>query len=240
MTRLYVSGVPLAVGARLALPESAKAHVRARRVREGESLVLFDGSGQEFLATLVALDRKEAFVEIQSVAAGLGFATPQLTLALSVIAADRMDWAIQKCCELGIAAVIPVLAERSQAPGNAAHKVAHWQAVAASAAEQSGRAQVANIAAPLRLEAALSFCKLRPKKSDFAPQVWMCEQTSSAPTPAPAEAEHFVFVGPEGGWTDAERAHFATENTRTLPLSRATLRTETAAVAAAVKLLQIQ
>jgi 16S rRNA (uracil1498-N3)-methyltransferase len=239
VTRLYVTETPLSVGAEIALPDAARAHVRARRVREDEALVLFDGSGQEFAATLVTLDRRDAIVRIDSLYEGLGFARPHLTIGLSVIAADRMDWAIQKCCELGVAVIVPILAHRSQAPGNAANKVPHWRAVAASAAEQSGRSLVATIESPLPIQDALNFERFASKNGTFAPQVWMCEQSAAAEGLSPNAQANYIFVGPEGGWADEERAQFLQAKARTLVLSRATLRSETAAVAAAVKLTQI-
>jgi 16S rRNA (uracil1498-N3)-methyltransferase len=237
MTRLFVHALSLTVGAQCALPDAALAHVRARRLREGDAITLFDGSGAEFHGTLTSLDRKAAFVTLKTQSKGLGFETPALTLALSVIAADRMDWAIQKACELGVTQIIPILAERSQAPGNAANKVGHWQAIAASAAEQSGRAMVATIAPPVKLAAALDSARLSPKTAQFAPQVWMCDRADASDSIAPTLQEHIAFIGPEGGWTEAERGVLRANHARTLVLSRATLRTETAAVAAAVMLL---
>jgi 16S rRNA (uracil1498-N3)-methyltransferase len=235
MTRLYVADRALAVGAQIALSDAPLAHLRARRAREGEAVTLFDGSGADFLGELVRLDRRDALVHLSQRVEGLGFGEPTLTIALSVIAADRMDWAIQKTAELGVARIIPILAERSQAPGNAANKVAHWQAVAASAAEQCGRARVAQVRAPLRLIDALKLLK----SAQTAPQVWVCERDEIAiqPTRGAGEGGNAVFIGPEGGWSETEHASFVQEKARVLCLSRATLRTETAAITAAAMLL---
>jgi 16S rRNA (uracil1498-N3)-methyltransferase len=235
MTRLYVTDIALAVGAQVALPATALAHVRARRTREGEAITLFDGSGVEFVGTLIRLDRRDAIVNIAQRAEGLGFAGPTLTIALSVIATDRMDWAIQKMAELGVAEIIPILAERSQAPGNAANKVSHWQAVAASAAEQCGRARVAQVRPPIRSSDLL----IALKSAETAPQVWMCErdETIFHSQIDAGVTGNLVFIGPEGGWSEAERAHFVAAKARVLCLSRATLRAETAAIVAAAMLL---
>ena len=222
------------------LPEAARAHVRARRLREGETVTLFDGAGQEYVAALVNIERRDISVRIESVAPGLGFATPELTLGLSVIAADRMDWAIQKVCELGVARIIPILAERSQAPGNAVNKVPHWQAVASSAAEQSSRARVAAIAQPMRVEDALNFGRYLPESAQITPQVWLCERAEPSSILDVPTSSNFVFVGPEGGWAQSELATFESVKARTLVLSRATLRSETAAVAAALLLLPVR
>ncbi len=230
----------LAVGAEIMLPDAARAHVRARRLREGDTVVLFDGSGQEYGAALVTIDRRDVCVRIESCAYGLGFAAPELTLGLSVIAADRMDWAIQKVCELGVARIVPILAERSQAPGNAANKLPHWQAVAAAAAEQCGRARVATISSPMRVQEALNLGRYLPEDTHIAPQVWMCERAEPDPSVADSARENIVFIGPEGGWAQSELAMFESEKARTLVLSRATLRTETAAVAAALLLLSVR
>jgi 16S rRNA (uracil1498-N3)-methyltransferase len=235
MTRLYVPDLALAAGAELTLPDAAVAHLRARRAREGEPIALFDGNGADYEGTLVRMDRRDAVVHIVKRVDGLGFAAPTLTIALSVIAADRMDWAIQKMAELGVAEIIPILAERSQAPGNAANKVSHWQAVAASAAEQCGRARVALVRPPVRLSDALMV--LQTAKT--APQVWVCERDETAfhREIGVGATGNIMFIGPEGGWSEAERAQFVAAKARVLCLSRATLRAETAAIAAAAMLL---
>ncbi len=228
MLRLYVASTPRGDEI-LSLPAAQFAHVKARRCSVGDEILLFDGSGQEWQGRLHDITKRDALVEIGPARDGLGFATPEITLALSVIAADRMDWAIQKCCELGVARIVPLLAQRSQAPGNAANKTGHWQSIAAAAAEQCGRATVTKIAPAQTLTTLLSV--------QSAPQVWLMQQSEAHSAAPEIIADALVCIGPEGGWTAAELVQFQLANAFALSLSHATLRAETAAIVAVAKLL---
>jgi 16S rRNA (uracil1498-N3)-methyltransferase len=229
MTQLYLSD-PIQAGAGIVLPEAAARHVRVLRLREGDPVTLFDGSGWVWPAMIALVSKRDVHVDVGARAQGLGYASPEITLALAVIAADRMDWAIQKAVELGVAAIQPVLAERSQGAHFAEKKLLHWQGVAIAAAEQCGRAKIAQFLLPKSVEEVLAAYP--------AQHAWVCDFDGEV-VPAPTSAQSvLVFVGPEGGWTPAERRAFSERSVPRLSLSQATLRAETAAIAAMVRLTQ--
>ena len=115
--RLFVdaSGIALAEGASVVLPEPAAHHaMRVLRLREGDALTLFDGTGGEWRATIAAAGRRDATVAIGAhdpVERESPFAA---TLVVSTLATDAMDYAVRKAVELGAAAIVPVVAARSQ------------------------------------------------------------------------------------------------------------------------------
>jgi 16S rRNA (uracil1498-N3)-methyltransferase len=129
----------------LALPEDAARHVQVVRLQPGDAIVLFDGRGGEWEATVRAMGRRDVSVDVlahRAVDRELPF---DATIAVGMPANERMDALVEKATELGVAAIQPLLMTRSvlRLSGERADKrVAHWQAVAVGAAEQSGRTRV--------------------------------------------------------------------------------------------------
>lgn len=150
--RLHVDS-PLVAGAELALPDAASRHVQVLRLQPGAALTLFDGRGGEWSAEVLAIGRKTVSARVgmhRDVEREL--ATP-VTLALGMPANERMDGLVEKATELGVAAIQPLVCERSVlrlAGDRADRKAAHWQAIAVAACEQSGRNRVPQVA-PVRL-----------------------------------------------------------------------------------------
>ncbi len=231
MLRLYIEREHWA-GNRVTVPSAQLAHLRARRIEVGEAVCVFNGDGNDAFGHLTALGKRDAVIEIDRTVLGLGFATPEITLALSIIANDRMDWAVQKATELGVAAIVPVMAQRSQLAHLGEKKRPHWQGVAVSAAEQSGRAQVATIRPAMSLAAALAQASATDADALFT-------QMGAAPIRLrhPMNRSAMIFVGPEGGWTADELTAFAGHGAHGVGLGHATLRAETAALAAIANLI---
>ncbi|HEY4747010.1 MAG TPA: 16S rRNA (uracil(1498)-N(3))-methyltransferase, partial [Steroidobacteraceae bacterium] len=155
LTRVYVDA-PLAAGTRITLEGGAARHLtRVLRLRVGEALTLFNGSGGEYAASIeqsqggrvaVAIDGQRA-IERESPLA--------LTLAQGVSRGERMDLVVQKATELGVSGLVPVLTERSVVrltAQQAERRLNHWRAIAVAACEQSGRNRLPAIAAPVPLK----------------------------------------------------------------------------------------
>lgn len=142
--RLHVDS-PLAAGLEFALPEDAARHVQVRRLQPGEPLTLFDGRGGEWRAEVLRMGKRDVEVRVDAhvaVERELPFA---LEIALGMPTNERMDALVEKATELGATAIRPLHAVRSvlRLEGErASRRVAHWQAVAAGAAEQCGRTRV--------------------------------------------------------------------------------------------------
>ena len=220
-------------GGEVALPDALAHHaLRVLRLRDGEAVVLFDGSGGEVEARL-AVRGKAVFAQLGEARAVERESPLRIVLVQALASGDKMDWVVQKAVELGAHAVQPVQAERSvlRLAGERADKrVAHWQQVAVAACEQCGRNRVPEIR-PLQALApwlgahrdALNYVLAPGGAAGFADE------------PEPKDVVH-LLVGPEGGWSEVEIAAFDAAGCHRVRLGPRVLRTETAGLAAVAAL----
>src|SRR4051812_30673666 len=146
----------LTEGAVLALPSGAARHVQVLRMQPGDPLVLFDGRGGEWDATVSRMGRSEVTVTVGAHRAIERESGRQVHLALGMPANDRMDWLVEKAAELGGASIQPLLTDRTVVRLNgerASRRQEHWQAIAIAACEQCGRNRVPQVHVPLELSA---------------------------------------------------------------------------------------
>jgi len=196
--------------------------------------------GQEFDVSANGVVRRSRIVSVEDsrVEFELGdevplASAPKLTLLLAVFKFDRMEWAIEKCTELGVARIIPAIARRTDAhlASAAAKRVERWQRIALQAAEQSRRPTPPEIAAPAKLSDAVSLTgSLRIVLSESEQQRHLRDAIESQPTDA--EEDTILAVGPEGGWTADELQQFEQATWISASLGTTILRAETAAIAA--------
>jgi 16S rRNA (uracil1498-N3)-methyltransferase len=163
---------------------------------------------------------------------------PQITLVLSIFKFDRMEWAIEKCTELGVARIVPVIARRTEShlADAAAKRSERWQRIARQAAEQSRRTSPPEVSQPIKLKDALALAgNTRILLSESEKDLRLKDALQSAAT------DVILALGPEGGWTDSELDHFRDAGWVSASLGDTVLRAETAAIAAvAVVLAQLQ
>ncbi|MGH8025230.1 MAG: 16S rRNA (uracil(1498)-N(3))-methyltransferase [Pseudoxanthomonas sp.] len=229
LTRCHVDA-PLAVDASIALPESAAAHlVRVLRLREGDECVLFNGDGNDYGARLSSVGKRETIVEIRSRHSVDNESPLRITLMQGIARGEKMDLILQKATELGVAAIVPVLAERTEVKLDAERtqkRMAHWRSVIVSACEQSGRAAIPQLAAPATLaDAAEAIADALKLTLDPVGEHTLASLT------APASSATLA-IGPEGGWSPRDRDTLRTAGFSGLRLGPRVLRTETAGLAA--------
>jgi 16S rRNA (uracil1498-N3)-methyltransferase len=225
--RLFVERL-VATGAAWPLPEAAARHVRVLRLQPGDALLLFDGSGREWPATIATLGRSAIEVVCAPPVAVDRELPVAVTLAVGMPANDRMDFLVEKATELGVAEVQPLVCERSvlKLSGERADKrVAHWQGVAVAASEQSGRTRVPRIAAVRTLAAWLD--ALPP--TDGAARL-LLSLADAQPLPAAPQAV-VALSGPEGGLSPAEEALARARGFTPVSLGPRVLRADTAPLA---------
>jgi 16S rRNA (uracil1498-N3)-methyltransferase len=166
---------------------------------------------------------------------------PKITIALSIFKFDRMEWAIEKCTELGVAQIIPLIAQRTQKHLAAAapKRVERWKRVAQSASEQSRRLTSPEIAEPIQVDDVISHLGgTRIVLSESAHELTLKEALGSSSEVCRAETSglHPAMIalafGPEGGWTESELEQFRSAGWIPASLGRSILRAETAVIAA--------
>jgi 16S rRNA (uracil1498-N3)-methyltransferase len=156
---------------------------------------------------------------------------PRITLALSIFKFDRMEWAIEKCTELGVTRIIPLIARRTDPhlASAAAKRVERWRRIAAQAAEQSRRDSAPELDAPRKLKALLTLPDVRIVLSEAEQDRALKDAIGAVPA---SQANLALAIGPEGGWTDEELNSFAQSGWISASLGTTILRVETAAIAA--------
>jgi len=196
------------------------------RYRVGDEVVLFDGIKTERLYKLSRIEQDA--VELKMVTEfERKLPHRHVYLFFSLLKKDKNEWVIQKCTELGVSNFVPVIAGRSEKTG---FNVERAEKIAVEAAEQCGRSDIPHIREPLSLEEAL-------REYQGKVQLLFCEETVTAPPAKILQLPTGVLIGPEGGWTEAELEQFNQAQVGGISLGHLTLRAETAAVAAATKLL---
>ena len=220
---------PLIEGAELSLNDSAVQHLgRALRMRPGGSIRLFDGAGNEHHAELLELSKRVIRVRVGSKIDGGSESMLTVELGQVMSRGERMDYAVQKATELGVSRIVPLFSERCEVklnPERQAKRVDHWQQVAISACEQSGRSRVPQIAMPQPLNQWLESCE-----SDLRLVLHPDAATPLAQRQNPASIS--LLIGPEGGLSDVEIDTARAQGFESLQLGPRVLRTETAPVAA--------
>jgi 16S rRNA (uracil1498-N3)-methyltransferase len=197
------------------------------RFRPGQEVVLFDGLEHERLYAVNQLTKAVAKLELIT---DFERKLPSRNVYLfwSLLKKDKNDWVLQKATELGVSHFVPLLAERSEKTGFNSERA---EKIVMEAAEQCGRSDLPKIREPILLQSALH---------EYAGKLplFVCEQHELTKAKTPNYKDVGVLVGPEGGWSDAEKQLFLSQEVGRLPLGDFTLRAETAAVVASAKLLQ--
>jgi len=220
----------LAPGARLALPRDAGHHAsRVLRLREEDAVVLFSGAGGEYESRIVRISRDEVEVEVGRFSPLERESPLAITLVQGISSGDRMDLTIQKVVELGVAAIQPVLAERSvvKLKGERVDsRREHWQRVAAAACEQCGRNRVPAVAAAVPVAAY--------QAPDGALKLLLAPGAQSGLRSIQAGTDRPVVLaaGPEAGFSPREEVLLVAAGFVPVHLGPRVLRTETAGPAA--------
>jgi 16S rRNA (uracil1498-N3)-methyltransferase len=202
--------------------------VRVLRARIGEDFDIATGEAvRRGRITSVKEDRVEFELGEEISAAGM----IEITLVLAIFKFDRMEWAIEKCTELGVSRIVPVISRRtdSHLAVASAKRVERWQRIARQASEQSRRTTPPEILPPIRFAdaltgaAALRIVLAESEERSLLRDVLKSNASASA---------IILAIGPEGGWTEDELQSFQQAGWISASLGNTILRAETAAIAA--------
>lgn len=197
--------------------------LRVLRFRPNDQLVLFnDETERIYKITKIEFPHSvhlELVTELER-----KIPSKHIYLLWSLLKKDKNDWVLQKGTELGVRNFVPIIAERSEKTGfviERAHKIL------VEAAEQSGRADIPDVREPITTATAVAEYTNMP--------LLICEQGEQSVDVKALEAAA-LLIGPEGGWSAAERQLFIDNNIQHIALSPFTLRAETAAIIAAAQI----
>ncbi|HEY8592514.1 MAG TPA: 16S rRNA (uracil(1498)-N(3))-methyltransferase [Sphingomicrobium sp.] len=192
------------------------------RLGTGAQVLLFDGHSGEWLATVADAGKKRMTLAVEQ-RTREPETIPDVWLAFAPVKRTQTDWLVEKATELGAARLVPAITQRTIAERV---RLDRLQGIAIEAAEQCGRTRVPEIAEPVSLKQLLQQCAER--RLYFADETGG-EEAAGAFKPGPA----LILTGPEGGFTDEERALVrAAPNAVAVSLGPRILRAETAALAA--------
>ena len=221
---------PLAVGSQCQLDDNAANHVgRVLRMQAGQALLLFNGDGHDYHATITEAGKKHVQVAVTEAAENETESPLRVVLAQTLSKGDRMDYAVQKAVEMGVSEIVPLTTERCDVKlkGDREDKrLRHWQQVAISAAEQCGRARIPEIQPVMTVQQWLEHaraCDLR---------LVLHHRTERSLNTLEKPSSIALMIGPEGGLTAEEIALAEDNGFLPVALGPRVLRTETAPVAA--------
>lgn len=204
------------------------------RLRRGERIIFFSDKpeyiGYDFVAELKNIEGASAIFMFREKIENMCEPSKKLILYQSLIKKDRFEWVLEKATEVGVSEIIPVISARSEKKSLNKDRCF---SIMKEAAEQSGRAIIPKLHEVSSLDRAIALADSSGAKTYFA-----CEDEKENMIRGAGDRAMNLFIGPEGGWSDPEI--FAVQRKPSfeiVSLGRLTLRSETAAAAAAYILL---
>jgi len=210
--------------------QEARHILNVMRLKENDKVVVFDGTGTEYIGFIKEVKLKSVLVEVVSTRTPTLEKIPEITLAQCVPKKDKMDYIVEKSTELGVKTIIPLLSERTISTPmekKVTQRLERWKKIARAASKQSGRLDVPNI---LKVEKFYNIID-KVNEYDLALLAYLSEDTIDIKT-ALSDFETgkiIVFIGPEGDFTP-EEIKIAQDNTscKFITLGKRVLKSDTA------------
>lgn len=228
----FFTNSPLALNTSVQLSDNAATHAtRTLRLNVGDNAIIFNGDGFDYECTLTSIKKNNVIATITSTTPVSNESALSITLLQAISSGDRMDFTIQKAVELGVKNIQPITSQRSVvklSAERAEKRTEHWQNVAISACEQSGRAVIPKVFPPLPLKNWLS-----QNPNNHATRILLNPVGAKrlAEMQQPASAIQ-LLVGAEGGLSQSEIDLASSQGFQSIVLGPRILRTETAALTA--------
>ncbi len=237
ITRLYHPN-NLECGSTIQLNADTSSHlIRVLRTKQNHPVTLFNGDGYDYQCKTIDTDPRKTSVLIETKNRVDNESNLSITLLQGLSRQDRMDTTIQKCVELGVNKIIPVICQRSNVRmdnDKQLKKHQHWNKVAISACEQSGRCSIPEITNIMPLNKITNILQTGALKILLSPNSSMSLKDTEQNNQVIE-----IFIGPEGGFNSDEVQHLKKINFNEIMFGPRILRTETAgpAVLSALQML---
>ncbi|HEX4823176.1 MAG TPA: 16S rRNA (uracil(1498)-N(3))-methyltransferase [Candidatus Polarisedimenticolaceae bacterium] len=230
MRRVF-SAAPCAPGTSIVLDPEESHHVsRVLRLRTGDEVAVFDGSGGEWDATIEAIEKSVVRLQVRDPRTGDSEPPIAIVVHQAIVRPERVEWVLQKGTEVGVSAFRLFAAERSEADVPSPARLERYERIVMEAAKQSGRRRVPTVSIGA-IEAA------SPERRCFVLDTSSGGVAFATALARGATREVGIAVGPEGGFSEAELERSAAQGWDAVSLGPRILRTETAGVVAAAIVL---
>jgi 16S rRNA (uracil1498-N3)-methyltransferase len=193
------------------------------RLEAGEEIILFEHGGDDNVVSIVDITKDYITVRVQSTEKHAQN-TRELVAAISIVKRDNFELIVQKLTELGVHTIVPIISARTIKQSIRLDRLA---LISQEAVEQCGGNNLVHITEPMTLKESF--------KAFPVPGV-VCSPEGSTGVPTFSE-KMIMYIGPEGGWSETDEMLFTEHHTKALSLGPRILRTETAAIVGAYKLL---
>ncbi len=240
MHRFFLNITPLYPNTAVDLAPLAHQLHDVLRLEAGAQIVLLDNRGDEFLTQIDHIERKSARATVLSQQPCRAEPSLHMTLYQCSLKADKFEWVLQKCTELGVSRFVPVISERSIVRPAAAlqGKYERWQAIVREAAEQCGRGKIPELAQPLSFAAAVKDAQGAKLLAWEEGRLEIERLGHWVRTSLPISQSLDLLIGPEGGLTQSEAESAQSAGWQIVSLGPRVLRAETAAIAAVALVME--
>ncbi len=205
------------------------------RMKIGEEVMISNGTDKHYICSIVTISEERVVTKIVDIDTNSTELPVKLYLFQGLPKADKMELIIQKSVELGVYEIIPVAMKRCVVKLDAKKeksKLARWQGIAESAAKQSKRMVIPNISSVMNFKEAVAYAKSLDYNIipyEFANGMEKSKQIIKSLGQYKSVG---IFIGPEGGFEEAEIAYAKENNMQIISLGKRILRTETAGLTA--------
>lgn len=212
--------------------EDSKHIEKVLRMKSGDELLLFDGTGYEYLARITSIEKDKCCVDILNKSVSLSEPKTHISLFQGIPKSGKMETIIQKSVELGVYEIIPVIMDRCVvkiSSDASSEKTKRWNKVSVEAAKQCGRGLIPKVHEPVSFSKAVEMMTtLDVALMPYELLGHNGEKGLSEILEANCNAKTYgILIGPEGGFSDEEAEHALKQNVSMVGLGRRILRTET-------------